>query len=54
MNPDRDRVLELIAEGHFNRVVDHRYIVINNPEYNPIDGSDPFIVYDTKANDFSD
>lgn len=40
--------LKLIAEGYFVQVKDDRYVVIENPDFQPDDGSDPFIVIDTK------
>lgn len=49
MNPDKDKILRWIAEGYLARVEEDRYIVINNPSYNPMDGSDPYIVYDVDA-----
>lgn len=46
MNPDKDKILQLIAEGYLAKVEEDRYIVITNPSYNPMDGSDPYIIYD--------
>jgi hypothetical protein len=39
--------LRLIAEGHFVRSVNDRFVLIENPEHRPDDGSDPFIAIDT-------
>lgn len=40
--------LKLIAEGYLVQVRDDRYVVIENPDFQPDNGSDPFIVIDTK------
>lgn len=44
-------ILQLIAEGYFLRCSHDRYIVCENPEYSPDDGSDPCIFYDTKTDE---
>ena len=42
----KDQVLKLIAEGYYSSSYQDRYILIVNPDFDPTNGSDLFIVYD--------
>lgn len=42
----KDQILNLIAEGWYIRSEDDRYIICENPNYQPDDGSNPHVVYD--------
>lgn len=41
--------MKLIAQGYLSEVRDDRYIVIENPEFQPDDGTNPFVVIDVMA-----
>lgn len=38
--------LELIAEGLYKRCEHDRYVILDNPEYKPDNGHDPYLVWD--------
>lgn len=45
---DMRAALKLIAEGYLVDIRHDRYVIIENPKFQPDDGSDPFIVVDTE------
>lgn len=45
------RFLRMIAEGYRVDVFDDRYIRVENPDYRPDDGSEPYFVLDTELLD---
>ena len=47
-------VLSLIAEGYEVKAVGDRYVQVENPNYRPDNGSDPYVVYDCGALDGDD
>ncbi len=45
--PDARLILQLIAEGYKAEGLDDRYVRIENPDYEPDNGTDPYLVFDT-------
>ena len=46
MNPDPIYILGLIAEGHYQRSENDRYIICENPDFEGDNGKNPCVVYD--------
>lgn len=43
---EMENILRLIAEGYFFDCWDDRWIQIVNPDHDPTNGSNPYIVFD--------
>jgi hypothetical protein len=41
------KTLKAIAEGYKIQTLDDRYILVENPDYRPDNGSDPYLLIDT-------
>lgn len=45
-DPDARTILQLIAEGYKAEGFDDRYVRVENPDYQPDNGSDPYLAFD--------
>ena len=40
-------ILQLIAEGYHSEGFDDRYVLVENPDFQPDNGQDPKLLFDT-------
>lgn len=49
MEKSASEFLRLIAEGYYRRCEHDRYVIIDNPDFQEDNGSDPFLVWDIEG-----